>query len=238
MTDLVNRQIQYNLWCEERKYPEDARLQLRRGVLPGTFKLGGAYSNISGYPGAWPVQVIKRLHILFPEIAEYGADHLLHLFAGSLALGAGNGHWIQRHFDMLGATLDACTTKGWEKDLRPDIHANAESFTEELAWQAYLARRGADSDAVFKMILGDPPFNGRQADAKYNCALPNRSKVLEQCHRALVDGGILIWQDEMEPLHAHSRWQHILDVVLDLGQGKYLRKLTGLRKISDAECAA
>ena len=199
-------------------------------TIRGVMKLGGDYSNISEYPGAWPVHVLRRIHILFPELAACTEDNLLHMFAGSLSLRDGRGKEIQKEYRIVGTTLDACTTKGWEHMLRPDIFAKAQSFTGELAWQAYLAKRGEAGDAVFEYILSDTPFNDRQADAKYNCKLPPRGAVLEQARAVLRPGGLIIWQDEMEPLHAAERWNHVLDVVLDLGQGKYLRKLTGLEK--------
>jgi hypothetical protein len=51
----------------------------------------------------------------------------------------------------------------------------------------------------FDLIYADPPYN-KAAAAIYGTPMPNRHRVMQECHKVLKPGGFVVWLDTVWPL--------------------------------------
>ena len=54
-------------------------------------------------------------------------------------------------------------------------------------------------DEGFDLILADPPYSEQDAK-KYGVPLVNRNKVVKECAKLLINGGHLVWMDQVLPM--------------------------------------
>ena len=67
-----------------------------------------------------------------------------------------------------------------------DIQADAQHLPEE--W-----------DNLFDLIIADPPYS-REDAKRYECPMPNRRLVLQECARVIRPGGFVVWLDTVWPM--------------------------------------
>lgn len=58
---------------------------------------------------------------------------------------------------------------------------------------------GVFSEGRFELILADPPYSVEDAE-HYGTPMISRNKVVYECAKVLVDGGFLVWLDQVFPM--------------------------------------
>lgn len=184
---IQDRARLYNESTFGQRFP-DSRFLISERWASATWILGNNYKSLSArdendqpYYGSYPPGWLKRMWTMFPD-----AQHILHLFSGSLTpTSAAPPH-------------TACVIRVDRlAELKPDIVCDAEDFASHVMGRGH-----------FDLIPADPPYT--QADSmRYGVKLCNKRKVIDQCHKVLRPGGILLWMDQAQPMYSKKNWRWV-----------------------------
>jgi len=94
-----------------------------------------------------------------------------------------------------GSLTNKCTGIRFDSknECKPDVVGNAEKLSNYFP-------------PMFDIIYADPPYSNEDAN-RYGQCLVNRNKVLNECHKVLVDNGFLVWLDQVLPMYRKTEFQ-------------------------------
>jgi len=81
----------------------------------------------------------------------------------------------------------------------------------------------------FDLIIADPPYHA-EAAKKYETPMPNRLKVIRECHKVLEPGGYLLWLDTMLPMFRKAEFEWCVSIGIFGSTNHRVRGLTGFRR--------
>ncbi|TGK10401.1 class I SAM-dependent methyltransferase [Leptospira stimsonii] len=192
----------YNRWAFEKGYERSKLFLERDDFFSGRWSYGNDFRNHSKYPGAYAIQEIQRIEAMIPDKGK-----LLHLFSGSLPPSELYGRFDVKP-EVLGALapLDRC---GEAKELSQHYQQN-----------------------YFDTVEADPPWNQLHAMKTYKLPLVNKKKVMDEVHKILKPGGLLIWKDAFKPMYSRKKWAYIGMIAVDPSTGHIDRSFRFFQKVA------
>lgn len=121
---------------------------------------------------------------------------------------------------IFSGTLDE-SVKGTRVDINPDLEPDITGDVEELS--------NIVGDEKYHLIIADPPYSKEDAE-KYNCKMINRHKVLKECSKVLVDGGFVVWLDQIVPMYSKKMFEHIGAILIIVSTNHRVRASLIFRK--------
>lgn len=191
----MNLTLQQRIEAYQRAFPKFQPLYLANEKrIEGLWIMGNDYRVKSGYYGGYPAGYLPRVMSMFPD-----AKRILHLFSGCVE-----------------KTDDRFITFDINPERKPDICGDAERLSEYLGITGTFEydkasgclfcricgkeyRRGCRHGDVFDLILADPPYSVEDCE-HYGTPMVSRSKVIKECVRVLVPGGVMVWLDQVFPM--------------------------------------
>ena len=164
------------------KYPDRPGLTYSHGWLTGVWCIGNMFGNAVSFYGAYPRGYLQRVHSMFPN-----AQRVLHVFSGSLTIEQAAAVAPNAQ------TIELVDLRNTESGCYPTWQGNVVSLPD--AWHGY-----------FDLILADPPYS--RADAqKYDVPMLNRGRATRALRRVVAPGGVLVWLDQVWPMHRKADWK-------------------------------
>lgn len=169
------------------RFPDRPPLTYGNGMLVGCWMIGSCYVNPNPLYGAYPHGYLERVHAMFP-LKLY--PKVLHVFSGGLTLEnatAVAGGLID------GSRIELVDIHGPQTGRYPTWQGNVHA----LPWRD-----------EFDLALADPPYTAEDA-AKYGCRPLNRRETMHSLRRVMKPKGILIWLDQVWPMHSKAEWKTV-----------------------------
>ncbi|TGK36221.1 class I SAM-dependent methyltransferase [Leptospira gomenensis] len=192
----------YNAWSERKGYGSSGLHRERDDFFSGRWNYGQDFRNHSKYPGAYALQEIQRIEAMLPNKGK-----ALHLFSGSLPPSELYGRFDVKP-EVLGtlAPLDRCG----------DATELSKHYPED----------------TFDTVEADPPWNKEHAIKTYKLPLVNKERVMDEVHKILKPGGLLIWKDAYKPRYSRKKWAYIGMIAVDPSTGHIDRSFRFFQKVA------
>lgn len=82
----------------------------------------------------------------------------------------------------------------------------------------------------FDIIYADPPYSQLDAE-KYQCDMPNRFKVVQECYKVLEPGGFLVWLDEVLPMYRKKEFGRVGEIMITRSTNHRVRAVFIFQKV-------